>query len=219
MARPRLGLGQADLRQFRIGIGGAGNMGHAGAGRQREQHLPDDHPGMIARKMRELRAPRRIAHGVDAPVGRPQAGIDGHAPCVMGHPGNVQPQPVQRNLAPGGNQDVRAGHSSAIRQRGGDAGAARNGADTGAFDNRHPFRAQLLHCHGGQFGVFPAKRAAGFDHRHRAAQTAMRLRHLQPDRPAPQDQQVRWLLAQGKDRFIGQIRQVRQAGNRRHDRA
>ena len=113
---------------------------------------------------------------------------------------------------------MRAGHRPAIRQGGGDAGATRNCADTGAFDNRHPFRAQLLHHHGGQFGVFPAKRASGFDHCHRAAQTAMRLCHLKPDRPAPQDQQMRRLLAQGKDRFIGQIGHIRQAGDRRHDR-
>ena len=43
-----------------------------------------------------------------------------------------------------------------------------------------------------------------FDHRHQAAEPGMRLGHLEPDRPAAEDQQVAGRLRQVEQRLVGQ---------------
>ena len=56
-------------------------------GRQPEQRVPDDDPGMVKRDMGELRAAGRIANGKGPAVRRPQPCIDGDPRFTGGDPG------------------------------------------------------------------------------------------------------------------------------------
>jgi hypothetical protein len=61
----RLGLGQADLRQFGVGVGGPGDVIGARLGGQAEQHRADDDARVVARDMGELQPARGVADGID----------------------------------------------------------------------------------------------------------------------------------------------------------
>jgi hypothetical protein len=56
----------------------------------------------------------------------------------------------------------------------------------------------------------------GFQHRHLRAEPAMRLRKLEPDRPAADDDEMLGTVLEIEDRLVGEIRRLGQARDRRH---
>jgi hypothetical protein len=95
-----------------------------------------------------------------------------------------------------------------------------NGPNRGRRHHPHAIRAQLPghDCRG--VGIFVRQQAReGFDHGDVRAQQRERLRQLASDRAAANHQQRSRLLAQLEDVFAGQISRIRQAGDRRNQRA
>ncbi len=89
--RARLRLGEAGLRQLRLGIGHPRNGVHVHLHRQAEQRVPDHQAGMIVGGVGELRlAGGDIADGVDAPVAGLQLAIDRDAGAVVAHAGRFE---------------------------------------------------------------------------------------------------------------------------------
>jgi hypothetical protein len=67
--------------------------------------------------MGELQAPSYIAHRIDAPVGhRAQIGPHGDAGPAVGDAARLKVQPLNRGLAPGGDQKMRAGQHKPVGQ-------------------------------------------------------------------------------------------------------
>ncbi len=71
---------------------------------------------------------------------------------------------------------------------------------------------------GDEFGIVARKDRPDVEHRDPRAQSAMRLRHFDPDRTAADDDQMVGPLAVGEDRFVRQIGNVREPGDRRDRR-
>jgi hypothetical protein len=127
------------------------------------------------------------------------------APLVMRHAGRLEVQPVQRHLPPDGHQQVRPGDPCAPSASvDGHAPRRRDPFDGRAFADLHALGAQMSSTTAASSGSSRPS-AAPLDHRHRAAQPAMRLRHLQPDRPAADHDQMLGPLAQFEDRLVGQV--------------
>ena len=63
-----------------------------------------------------------------------------------------------------------------------------------------------------------ASGCAASQHRDRAAEPAERLRHFQADRPGADDDEMRRQLGEIEDGFVGEIRTLVEAGDRRHRR-
>jgi hypothetical protein len=76
---------------------------------------------MIARKVGELQAPRRVTHGKDPAVGRAQPRIHRHSAPVIRHACGVKVQTLKRYLSPDGYQQVRPRDRVSIGQRHGHA--------------------------------------------------------------------------------------------------
>ena len=134
----------------------------------------------------------------------------------MGDAARLKVQPLNRGLAPGGDQKMRAGQHKPVGQHRLDPfGHAAQADHALTFDDLDPFGAQGGQNHRRAIRIIAAKRAGGLDHRHAAAQPLMRLRHFHPDGATTQNQQMVRAVSQGKDRLIGQIGQILDARNRR----
>ena len=207
MGLARLRLGQADLRQFRIGIGDMRDMRGLGLGGQAQHGRADDDAGVVAGHMGELQPPRHVADGRGAAVGGPEAAVGLDAPLGGLDPGLVEGEPVDIGFAPHGDQQVGAGKATPVLGRHLDgAGRAADLRCLRALGNLDAFRAQPVEHDGRQLRVVLPQRLRALDHRDLAAQPYMRLRHLHPDRPAADDQQVIGPLAPVEEGFVGVIR-------------
>ena len=86
-----------------------GNGVVADAHRQPEQRVPDHQAGVIIGGMGELQlAGGGIADGVDAAVAGLELAVDGDAGVVVAHAGGFEAETVERRLAAGGDQQMRA---------------------------------------------------------------------------------------------------------------
>ena len=88
--------------------------------------------------------------------------------------------------------------------------------DLDALDDLDPTRHQRRAQAGDQLRILPSRDRTRFHHGDPAAKPRERVRHLQPDRAAAQDQQVLWPFRQAEHGRIGQERHLCQPGNRRH---
>ena len=109
VALARLRFGDAGLRQLRLGIGHPWNDVVVHAHRQAEQRVPDHQAGVIIGGVGELQlSGRTVADGVDAPVAGLELRVHRDAGAVIANAGRIQIEPLDRRLAPGGDQQMTA---------------------------------------------------------------------------------------------------------------
>ena len=171
---------------------------------------------MIKRDVGELRATRCIADRKGAPVGRAQPRVDGDSCCARLDPRGTQVKRVDARAAPRSDQQMRSGDPLAV----GEAGDNRvsvplDAGDLDAGAERDPFSGQMAGETRDEFGIVARKHRPDIKHRDPRAQPAMRLRHLDSDRTAADHEQMVRPLAVGENRFIRQIGNVREPGDRR----
>jgi hypothetical protein len=208
-----LRFGQADLRQFGVGIGGPGDVVGPRLGRQAEQHRADDDARVVARDMGELQPAGGIAHGIDPLVGGAQRGIDLDAAPVIIDARLFEVELVDIHLTAHGDQQVGAGEAAPVLGFDGDrAVAARHGGALAPSTISIPSARSFLQHHRGGLRVVLAQRLGAFDHRDLRPEAAMRLRHFHPDGTAADDDQVIGTLAQVEDRLVGVVGRVASPG-------
>ncbi len=95
---------------------------------------------------------------------------------------------------------------------------ALDAGDLDARADRDPFTGQMAGETGDELGIVARKHRPDVEHRDPRAQPAMRLRHLDPDRTAADDDQMVRPFAVGENRFVRQVGNVREPGNRRDRR-
>ena len=137
----RIGLGQAGLCQFRIGVGDPGQRRVIDLGRQPEQRVADHDAGLIAGDMGETRPTGHVTDRKDARGIGAQAPVDCDAVRPVRDPHLFEVESSDPRLAAGGDQQMRAldaGLLSLDRQR--HAGRAVLGrGDFRALVQRDPF--------------------------------------------------------------------------------
>ncbi len=122
----RLGLGQANLGDFGVGIGDPGDRSVVHFGPEHlKQHLADDDARVIACHMGKLQPARHVANGKDAAVAGFQMGIDGNGPALRLNACLVQVQTGGIGAAAHSDQKMAAGNHvllAILFHRGGNAG-------------------------------------------------------------------------------------------------
>ena len=79
-----------------------------------------------------------------------------------------------------------------------------------------PSRASCVEHDRGAFRIVLGERRRGLQHRHLRAEPAMRLRQLEADRPAADDDEMLGAALEFEDRLVGEIGRLGKARDRRH---
>ncbi len=201
------------MRQFRFGVSHPRNVIRPRFCGEAEQDGADHNARVIARHMGKMQPTRRITNRIDPPIThRPQIGTYRHPLASMLHTCRVQIQLREVHFPPHGNQQMASSDRSLARFHGDLAiSAARHRLRAGVFMQRDSLPPQVLHHDLGHVGIITAQRLRPFNHRHFAAQLAMRLRHFHANRPPSDNDQVVGLFCEIKDRLIGQVRHILQS--------
>ncbi len=223
MAAAGFRLAQADMAEFRRGIGDPGNEIAVFLRRQAEQNGTDHQAGMIAGHMGELQAAGDVADGVDPAIAGAQAPVDLDALSAVGNTRLFQIQTVDGGCPAGCHEQMRSFQRAldALGRFDADAHTCPrlfNAGDLRVLQDRYPFGAQGIDHDRGLLRIVLAERFLRLDHGHLAAEAAVRLGHFHTDRPAADDDQVLRRLPQVEQGFIGQIRHRVETGDRRHGR-
>ncbi len=141
--------------------------------------------------MSELQPAGRIPDRIDLAIGGLQRGIDLHPGPIGLHPRRLEPEIVGIGLAPDRDQKMRALMDRPVSRR--HRNAIPRGPDALRallLDDHDALAPQPLQRNRRKLRIVLAECARALDHRHPAAEPAMRLRHLHADRPAADDDQV-----------------------------
>ena len=162
---------------------------------------------------------RDVPRRPDAAVrDRAQRQVRRHAPRGMRHTRRIEPQRRDPRRAPDGNKKMRPGHARPVREAQRDPLRVRlRGDDGGAFAQFDAVRRQGIAQRGDAFRFLAPRYGALLHHRDAAAEPRMRLRHLEPDRPAAEHDQVAGRRIEPEQRLVGQVGQVGQARDGRDD--
>ena len=192
-----------------------------------EEHVPDSidreqYQTVFAKKTQResVAAPNHVADGEYAAVVGAQTCIHLHAVGVEGDSGAFQPQIVDPGPAAGGHQDMRARdgvfgavgianrhHHALVRSR--DAG------DDGALAYLDAVVRQPVAHDAHQIGVVSRHDRDLLDHAHPCPELAERLRHLDADRTAADDDEMLGQPGEIEDGLVGEVTRLREPGNRR----
>ena len=141
---------------------------------------------------------------------------------VVRDAGGVELEPVDRRLAPGGNQQKASfDRLLAARTVERDRHAAARVLDSRDLDagaDNDALALELIEHDRGAFGIVLGERRCRFQHGHFAAEPAERLRHLQADRPGADNDETVRPLDKIENGFVGEIWTLIQARNRRQRR-
>ena len=180
---------------------------------------------MIVGDVGELRTAGDVADGVDAPVGRAQRAGRPRCPCgacVM--PAASRSRPSTFGLPPGGHQQMACRRSSPRRRTRRarpepwrrprlDRARPTPGAD------RDALARELIEHDRRAFGIVPARAARRLPARSRAAPSRRNAcASSRPIGPAPMTTRCCGHSVKVEHRLVGEIRRVREAGNRRQRR-
>ena len=103
-----LTLGQADMRQLRVGVGDPWNSAIIDPGGQAEQRVADDNPGMIPRNMGKLLPSCGITDGKNTAIAAPQTAIRGDPAPASLNPCRFEVELVQIGFAANSDQQMAA---------------------------------------------------------------------------------------------------------------
>ena len=210
---------EAHVRDLRIGVGGPGDdeVGRLAVGDGEECVLQHDAGGGVG-GVGELVLERDVAGGVDVGVGGLQLVVDGDAFGVGFDARGVQVQAVDVGRATDGEEDVvhLDGALFAVL-RVGDAlarGRAFDLLDAGAERKPDAFALKdLLQEGGGVFVLACHEARDDVEHNDFAAEAAEGLAHLGADGARADDGETGRQLCERKERFVGEIAALGEAGH------
>src|ERR1043166_4051185 len=216
-----LRLRQPDVGKLGVGVGDPWDDGLVGARAQAEQHVPDDDPGVVIRRVGELQPARHVADRVDAAVAGAQPFVDEDAARPGLDAGSSKVEAVEVR-APAGRdkQMARLDRLLLVRRRHDDAQlrAAFDAQNAGAGTDADALARELIEQDRGAFRIVVGERGRGFDDRDARAETAERLRHFETDRAGADDDELFGAYGEVEHGLVGQIRDLVEPGDRR-DRA
>ena len=172
--------------------------------------------------MGELIAAGDVADGKDAFVRRAQAGVDADALLVVGDAGGLQIEPIDIGRPPGGDEQLRACDrrldAVALDDHGDAVAGRRDPLDANAFMQRNALVGEPRLDDGREVPIVAAEHGEHLQHRHLGAEPAVRLRHLDTDRAAADDDQVRRAFGIVEDRLVRLVGHRIEARDRRRRR-
>jgi hypothetical protein len=156
--------------------------------------------------MRELRPACDIADRKGAAVGGAQPRIDGDPFLGRTNPGGRQVKRRNARPAAGRHQQMRPGDPLAAGQAHENAvGPAFDAEDLDLRADRDAFRGEASGETGGELGIVAGQDGSDVEDGDPRPEAAMRLRHLDPDRAAADDDQMLGQFAIGEHRLVGQV--------------
>ena len=143
-----------------------------------------------------------VADGVDAPVRRAQAGVDGDAALVVGDPGGFEPEPSVTGRRPAATRRwlPSTDHRRVAGPEHDDDAVVPllDPLDPDPGVELDPVLEERALEHRRHLGVVAGEEAGGLEDRDLGAEAAVGLRQLRPDRPAADDEEP--LRPPAKDR-------------------
>src|SRR5690606_28056827 len=152
--------------------------------------------------------PGAIPDGVDAPVAGAKVLVHRDAALVMGDAGRLELEPVGHGAPAGGDDEVarfqlRAG-APVLDDEADVAILASDLADGGVLADGDAVAAQGGKDMGCKLGILPAEGAPGLDHGYRRAEAPVRLRQLEADGAAADDDEMLGPPRQVEGRLVGE---------------